>query len=485
MIEIMRRLDSEQGMALVVTVGLLFLITLLGLSVFRWSMDEIGIAANQKDTVQAQYLAEAGPALVLQWFQEPESFPDIGTFPLGEPVGGRRSFLKRRMTNPSGSASFIDDKGQPQFLGTAEQPDFWYQSEPDHPGFLHEAFGGGGDLTSLKIYAPTSAGALCTVEATGMTGSGIRRTVSVEIIPSPVPPTTAPLQIGPGSSGPVPVLVHWGEVRVMGEADFGSSLGSIPKKISTALVGGQPYTESGRQDPWIEFYVGGAIVNPTTACQNCSEPFLSEGYGNLHQFQTVNRPGFGLDHWDYQNLKTFAKTWGVYFGTDREGFLYQDGNFDPDHRRTPSEALAIQPDGNDRGLVFVDTVDQKPPDGTNMATLDLPVDYMEGLFSIQAHLTLRESGSGRSIQVQAPPSEDPNSVSRETVVLPSIQLKGVLSTAGQLVVEGHPKVFGALIAQQGVTGAGQPEIWYDAGLRTGYYTGLPTVTLLKGSWYIR
>jgi hypothetical protein len=110
---------------------------------------------------------------------------------------------------------------------------------------------------------------------------------------------------------------------------------------------------------------------------------------------------------------------------------------------------------------------------------------MEGIFSIQAHLTLRESGSGRSIQVQAPPSEDPNSVSRETVVLPSIQLKGVLSTAGQLVVEGHPKVFGALIAQQGVTGAGQPEIWYDAGLRTGYYTGLPTVTLLKGSWYIR
>jgi hypothetical protein len=52
-------------------------------------------------------------------------------------------------------------------------------------------------------------------------------------------------------------------------------------------------------------------------------------------------------------------------------------------------------------------------------------------------------------------------------------------------VEGRPNVFGALIAQQGFAGSGQPEVWYDADLRTGYYPGLPTVTLLKGSWYIR
>jgi hypothetical protein len=481
----MRRLDSEQGMALVVTVGLLFLITLLGLSAYRLSMDEIGISANQKDTVQAQYLAESGPAMVLQWFQEPETFPDIGTFPLGEPVGGRRSFLARRMTDASGSASFYDNKGQAQFTGTAEQPDFWYQSEPDHPGFLAEALGGAGDLTSLKIFAPKSAGAICTVEATGMTGSGTLRTVSVEITPSPVPPTTAPLQIGPGSNGSVPVLVHWGEVRMMGQADFGSSLAAVPKKNSNAGVSGEPYADSGRQDPWVEFYVGGAIINPKPECTNCTEPFLSEGYGHLHQFQIESRPGFGLAPWDYQSLKTFAKTWGVYFATDREGFLYQDGILDPGHRQTPSQALGDQAVENDRGLVFVDTVDQKPPDGTNLATLDLPVGYMEGIYSIQAHLTLRESGSGRSVQVQAPPSDDINLDSRETVVLPSVHFKGVLSTAGQLVVEGHPKVFGALIAQQGVTGAGQPEVWYDAGLRTGYYPGLPTVIPLKGSWYIR
>jgi len=479
----MRCLETERGMALVVTLGLLFLITLLGLSAFRWSIDEIGIAGNQKASVQAQYLAESGTAMVLQWFQEPEKFPDVGVFPLGEPAGGRGSFLARRKTDSHGTASFFDSGGQSEFLGTAEQPDYWYQLEQDRPGLFNDSFGDLGVLTSLKIFAPTSLGAICTVEATGVTGSGIRRTVSVEIIPSPVPPTSAPLQIGPGSNGPVPVLVHWGEVRVMGNADFGSTLAAIPQKNATAVVSGQSYTASERKDPWVDFYVGGAIINPTPACRDCTEPFLPDGYGNLHQFQVKSRPGFGLDPWDYQSLKTFAKTWGAYFGTDREGFLYLDGILDPIHRRTPYQALADPPVGNDRGLVFIDTVDQKAPDGTNLAMLDLPVDYMEGLFSIQAHLILRESGSGRSILVQTPFLEETNTASQETVVLPNVQLKGVLSTAGQLIVEGHPTVFGAVIAQQGITGSGQPEIWYDAGLRTGYYSGLPTATLLKGSWY--
>jgi hypothetical protein len=481
----MRRLETERGMALVVTLGLLFLITLLGLSAFRLSIDEIGIAGNQKASVQAQYLAEAGTAMVLQWFQEPETFPDLGDFPLGEPAGGRGSFLARRKTDSHGTASFFDNGGQSQFLGTAEQPDYWYQPGPDKPGLLDDTFGGLGVLASLKIFAPTSVGAICTVEASGATGSGIRRTVTVEIIPSPVPPITAPLQIGSGSNGPVPVLVHWGEVRVMGNADFGSTLATVPIKNTTAMVSGQPYTALERQDPWIDFYVGSSIINPMPVCRECTEPFLPDGYGNLHQLQVRNRPGFGLDPWDYQSLKTFAKTWGVYFGTDREGFLYLNGILDSSHRRTPYQVLAYPPVGNDRGLFFIDTVDQKPPDGTNLATLDLPVDYMEGIFSIQAHLTLRESGAGRSILVQAPPLEGTKTASQETVVLPNVQLKGVLSTAGQLVVEGHPTVFGALIAQQGITGSGQPEVWYDAGLRTGYYPGLPTATLLKGSWYSR
>ncbi len=405
---VMKRLGKEAGTAFIVTAGLLFLITLLGLATFRWSVDEIGIAANQKASVQAQYIAESGAALMLQWFQEPQTFPAIGVFPLGEPIGGAESFLARRKRDSWGAASFFNEKGQSQFLGTAEAPDFLYQStdaNPDEPG---GGFAGLGTLTRLKLFSPTTLGAIAAVEATGMTGSGISRTVRVEISPSPIPPTTAAVQVGPGTDGPLPSLIHWGDLR------------------------------------------------------------------------------FDLDTWNYQSLKTFAKTWGVYFATDREGFLYRDGILDPARRMTPLQALA--PDGieNRPAFVFIDTVDQKPPDGTNLAALDIPMDYIEGIFSVQAHLAIRDSGPGRSIEVRTPPvegSEDPST--RQTVVLSAVHLKGVLSVAGRLTVEGRPNVFGALIAQQGFAGSGQPEVWYDADLRTGYYPGLPTVTLLKGSWYIR
>ncbi|MBI3810904.1 MAG: hypothetical protein HY283_01680 [Nitrospirae bacterium] len=404
----MSRLKKEAGTAFIMTAGLLFLITLLGLATFRWSVDEIGIAANQKASVQAQYIAESGAALMLQWFQEPQTFPAIGVFPQGEPIGGAEIFLARRKSDSWGAASFFNEKGQSQFLGTGEVPDFLYQSTEASPDGLGGVFAGLGTLTSLKLFSPITPGAIATVEATGTTGSGISRTVIMEIIPSPVPPTAAAVQIGPGTNGPLPSLIHWGDLR------------------------------------------------------------------------------FGLDKWDYQSLKTFAKTWGVYFGTDREGFLYRDGVLDIARRTTPLQALTPDGIGSRRGFVFIDTVDQKPPDGTNLATLDLPVDYIEGIFSVQAHLAIRELGPGRSIEVRTPPvegSDDPST--RQTVVLSAIHLKGILSVAGLLSVEGRPNVFGALIAQQGFAGSGQPEVWYDADLRKGYYPGLPTVTMLKGSWYIR
>ena len=482
----MRRLEKEAGTAFIVTTGLLFLITLLGFAAFRWSVDEISIAANQKASVQAEYIAESGAALMLQWFQEPETFPGIGLFPQGEPAEGRERFLARRTIDSRRAASFFDDKGQSQFIGTAEAPDFWYQSGQENPDWLGEAFASLGTLTSLKLFGPTTIGAIGTVEATGTTGSGISRTVSVELVPSPVPPTPAAVQIGPGSDVPAPILVHWGDVRVMEDADLGSALASIPKKDPAAPVNGQPYSSSGRQDAWLDFYAGGLIANPKTACTDCTEPFLSDGYGHLHQAQSANDPGFSLDAWDYRSLKVFAKTWGVYFGTDREGFVYRDGILDAARRMTPSQALAPEAMGDRRGFVFIDTVDQRPPDGTNLASLDLPVDYLEGTFSVQAHLVLRESGPGRSMEVRTPPSEaseDPST--RQTVILSAIHLKGVLSVAGRLAVEGRPNVFGALIAQQGFTGSGQPEVWYDADLRAGCYPGLPVVTMLKGSWYIR
>jgi hypothetical protein len=480
--------EPEKGTALLVTISLLFLITLLGFSAWRWANEEVGISANQAAAVRAQYIAEAGVAVMLQWFQEPKTFPEQGTFPGGYPAGERSSFLERRMTDSRGATSFFDGEGRSQFTGTGEVPDFEYQDHSQDGGLLGETFADLGVLHSLKLFGPTTPGAIGTVEATGATRSGMLRTVSVEMIPGPVPPTTAAVQIGEPANAKVPLLVHWGDLQVMGNADLGDSLERIPRKDSQAPADGQPYSlDVDRRDAWIDFYAGGSIINPeTTACPDCTEPFWQEGYGHLHQFQTRVRPDFGLDSWDYQRLKDFSRAWGTYYATDQNGFLYRDGVMDYDHRTTSAQALSPEAVGDHRGFVFIDTVDQKPPDGTNLTTLELPADYLEGLFFIQAHVVLRESGPGRFLPVQSPPAEgtaDPST--RQSTILSNVHLNGVLAVAGQLTVEGHPNVYGALMTQQGFSGSGEPEIWYDADLGTGYYSDLPTVTILKGSWYIR
>jgi len=480
----MKSLNTQTGFAFIVTTGLLLLITLLGFATFRWSVDEAAMAGNQKASVQAQYIAEAGVDLILQWFQEPSAFPSIGTYPQGYSPGEGGNFLSKRRMDNQGAASFLDDKGNSQFIGTAEDPDFLFQSDSESPDFLVEGFLGIGALTVIKLYGPSTPGAVATLEATGTTSSGISRTVSVELLPSPIPPPTAAVQSGPESDGPVPFLVHWGDVRILGNGDLGGTLSSIPQKDPTAPVTGQPYSSSDRKDAWLDFYVGDSIVNPSVSCLECTEPFLSEGFGHLHQRQNEVHPDFGMDRWNYQKMKAFAKDRGVYFGSDREGFLYRDGNMDPAGRMMPSVALAGT--GEQREFVFIDTVDQKPPDGSNFATLDLPIDYLEGIFSVQANLVLREAGPGRSVQVESPPVEGSNDASgRQSIILSSVHLKGVLSVAGHFAVEGRPNVFGALVANQGFGGTGQPEVWYDYDLRTGYYSGLPVVTILAGTWYMK
>jgi PilX N-terminal len=482
----MRRLEGEAGAALIVTAGLLFLITLLGLAAFRWSVDEMRIAGNQKASLQARYIAESGIAMLVEWFQEPGAFSESGIVPEGETENGWDHFFARRMTDSRGAPSYFDEKGRSQYSGTMGEPDFRYQPGGESPPLGGESFPDAGTLAELKIFGPTTIGAMATLEATGTTDGRVSRTVQAQLIPSPIPPTLGAVQIGRGSDTALPCLIHWGDLKVLGDARFGDSLAPVPRKNPTAPVVGDAYPSSGREDPWLDFYIGGSILSPpVTSCIGCTEPFLAEGYGHLHQFQVGQQPDFGLDPWEYDRLKRFSRNWGVYFGTDRAGFLYRDGVIDAAHRVTASQALAGLSGGDRRLFMFIDTVDQNPPDGTNLATLELPVDYLEGIFSVQAHVVFRESGPGRPLQVLSPPAEGTNDpASRRSVVIPAVHLKGVLSVAGDLMVAGHPKVFGALITQQRLSGSGQPEIWYDADLRTGYLPGLPAASVLNGSWYI-
>ncbi len=187
--------------------------------------------------------------------------------------------------------------------------------------------------------------------------------------------------------------------------------------------------------------------------------------------------------WQYQTFKDYAQRFGSYYVPDREGRLYRNGMTDPSHALTPSQVFGSQEVGDQRGLVFIDTLDQQPPNETNQVTLVLDAPYMEGTFYINAHVVLQPQGTGQTVQARAPPPEgQPVSASPVPVSLAEVAINGVLHTAGTLQIGREVRVFGAVVAKRGLAGAGSLEVWYNNSLGRGRVAGLPVVYPIRGTW---
>ena len=187
--------------------------------------------------------------------------------------------------------------------------------------------------------------------------------------------------------------------------------------------------------------------------------------------------------WQYQTFKDYAQRFGSYYVPDREGRLYRNGMTDPSHALTPSQVFGSQEVGDQRGLVFIDTLDQQPPNETNQVTLMLEAPYMEGTFYINAHVVLQPQGTGQAIQTLTPlPEGQPVSASPVPVSLAEVTIKGVLYTTRTLRVDTEVRVFGAVVAERGLAGAGPMEVWYNNSLGRGRVEGLPVVFPIRGTW---
>ncbi|HSG06046.1 MAG TPA: hypothetical protein VLB09_06580, partial [Nitrospiria bacterium] len=307
-----------------------------------------------------------------------------------------------------------------------------------------------------------------------------------QLVPSPLLPVSAAYQFGIGEGGVVPSKVHWGDVRIEGNADLGDALERFPVKDSFAPVNSDPYKESGRRDRWVDFEIGGRVKNPQSkTCGECPHPFGDEGHGNIIQGLGEGNPGWGIDPWDYARLKRFAREWGTIYRPDSEGFVYSEKEGAAGKRLLAIEALeAVRADGSRRPFVFIDTLDGLPPGEGNLATLHLPVRYLKGIYAIHAHVVLSTSGPGRVIEARTPypeGTEDPSG--RRTITLGGIHIDGIFSVTGNLQINGDPWIYGALRVEGEVRGPGEPELWYNADLATGYFPGLPTVMIKKGSWF--
>lgn len=473
---------KEKGSSLFIAIFILLLLSMLGGLLLSASGMDLMIARNQRNEVEATYLAEAGIDLVIFWFNNPEKFT-AGDYFENNYKGEPNEFFKKRLVDKNGVRAFAAD-GISQFTGTEERPDLEYGLSVENYQFsgLLDSLKRVGRIKSIKIYSPRSDGVICTVESIGETNGGIIRSVTMELRGSPLPAMTAPIQSGKDKINAVPLKVHWGDIKVLGDGNLGDKLEMIPNKNQILMPDGSSYnTMAGREDGWLDIYIGGEVVSPSQkSCNDCKEPYSDLGYDNIHQFQ-LNE--ITLDNWNYNDLKAYSKEYGRYYSTDQEGNLYQDGIVDEAHKKVLNDVISTEYPGDSKGFVFIDTIDQAPPNDLNIPTLKINKGYLEGIFYINGNLVVEDMEEGLQIEVKTPPWEGKtDEKTRIPVTLSGINLNGLIYSAGSVSIHGRFSVFGGIYAKDGFSDTDDLEVWYNYDLATGMIKGNPAILPVKGSW---
>lgn len=482
---------NERGIALLGVLLALLILSVLGLTSMNMAGIEIQSAGATREERTAQHAAEAAVDQVMAWFHDPGSAPE-------GPVG---ALFAKRFDLAGSGPSFFDAQGRSQFTGTPERPDVLFDaSQPVHDELLNgpttgwfRSLRGLGRVLKLKVYGPMRPGLLCTVEATAAAASpgssGLARTVSVQMGTRTIPAVRAAVQAAgllatsPGGVS-APVEVHWGDLKVGGDVLW-KTVDAVPLKTDLAPVTGQSYSEmTRREDRWVDIWVGGAtLFVTTTPAGGASLP------ANVHQRQEPV-PGLRMDQWDYESLKQAALLYGRYYARDRDGLLYADGIVEPGRGMTADEVFVSSGVGDHRGLVFIDTLDQQPPRADNLGMLAVGTDYAEGLFVVNAHVSWKPRGPGRPVPALSPPREGlASTATRVPVQLSGVHLQGVLYAAGNLLFEGRPRVYGAVLVagslgETGGTGSAL-EVWYNHDLQSGLVRGLPLIYPAAGTWQLK
>lgn len=481
------RSQRTEGHVLLATLMLMLILSMLGMtSLYLAGEDRPGISAMKEDAV-AEQLADSAADLTMSWFHDPSTTPEAV-----------RGLLARRQGDPTTGPSFFDAALRSQFFGTSDHPDILFDAAnaadntvlngppSGFSGVLREM----GRLTRLKLYGPLRPGLLATMEITASTTGArpLTRTVQVQLGALSIPAIRAAMQVGAwlgtAQTGGSPVRVHWGEQRIAGNLVV-RRLEDIPVKTSDAPVTEQPYDLLKQAvDRWVEYWIGGDLTVMAPPPGQGAHPDQLE---NVHLQQSPS-PGVRLDQWDYESMKRTALRYGVYYRLDGQGLLHHSDASEGEQGFSPSELLVSQAVGDHRGVVFIDTMDGKPPSANNMGTLVLDVDYLEALLVVQGHVVLKPQGGGRSFPVLSPAQNGGSALgTRIPVQLSGIHFRGLLWASGTITVEQSVKLFGAARAGETVISASQGsslEIWYDADLARGLFRGVPIVYKAPGSWRV-
>ncbi len=303
--------------------------------------------------------------------------------------------------------------------------------------------------------------------------------------------------------------VRWGDVAVEGVVDLGAATAPSMAKRSTASLSGTT------EDRFLDVYVGqdasgGGGYYQTGSGDTASLPtrpfLLTDDLGNY--FQNVSHNGIRVlaPELDFDQLKRFALATGSYWYTLTSNSLgCTDGNqvFNPAGAGT-TRCLADVIQDPALSLVFVDTFGPPQPSSTG-ASIDaastgtLPSFTVGDVFTgadpkiIYIAGSVRfttAAGSGTSIPVDTPPEYDEHYLdnplgtgpvwspsesdlpvdfdetqSTQSLSLP-VNLRAGIYLEGEAVFNGSPVIYGALMAERGITyTSGSPQVWYDYRLR--------------------
>ena len=480
-----RTIGSQQGIALLGTLVIVLILSLLGATLLHLSGQDRLSAGAGKAAALSQNLADAAAELVVGMFHHPEAASSK-----------LASIVIKRSQNAAGVRSFFDQSGRSQFIGTAARPDLLLDARDaadngilnDPQEGLFHALSSLGTIEELKIYAPSRPGLLCTVDATVATlmNPPFRQSISLQLSALEIPPLRSAVQtgqsLGANQAGQEsPVRTHWGSLTVKGDLALHRA-NDIPKMTIFAPVTGQSYDDmSIPEDRWMEAWIGGQMLLTQPAYDPIQTPtVLNNIHVNLNPI-----PGLQIDHWGYDQLKTIAKQHGTYYAIDREGLLYAGGHIEPGRGLSPDAVLHSSRAGDQLGLIFIDTLDQTAPRADNLGTVIIHGAYVEGLVVVQGHVVLSPTGSGESLSVLSPPTVDRDGgSSRTSVQLSQINVNGVVYAEGNIAVVAKSRVFGAVTAGGTIssTGGGTLEVWYNHEYTQGLYRGIPVVYPAPGTW---
>lgn len=266
--------------------------------------------------------------------------------------------------------------------------------------------------------------------------------------------------------------VHWGEawsknnMNMQAQNQY-SYLSTDPNAIfrTEALINswGGGWATSGK-DPDVNL----AANYPTQ--MGLKAPWLGHFY---QQIPTSNFDTWGgWPSMDYSTFKSMALAHGRYYSTDASGNIYKNGIEDNAHLVDFLTEFGVANHATAAyDLVFIDTIDgtptvDHPPTSSNLSTISVNGSNLglKGVFYLGANF----SGTGLNNGASGVTMYDPYGGSNSSV---SLFLDGVMYAAGTLALQGGTNIYGSVLAKNGFTGGGTPDIYYNKDLANGLVIG--------------